>query len=75
MIIDRDANNLHTVVGSVVQANASAPDEMIGALGIVTDKGPYGVTISCPRPDAKTMDCILSWEQVDYVGQSHTRRK
>ena len=75
MIIDRDANNLHTVVGSVVQANEAAPKEMIGTLGIVTDKGPYGVTITCPQPDTKRVSRILSWEQVDYVGPLHLRRK
>ena len=75
MIVDRDANNLHTVVGSVVQANHDAPDGMAGILGVVLDKGPYGVTMACPSPEARTEKYILTWDQEDYIGQSQTRRE
>ncbi len=67
MIIDRDMNNLHTLVGSVMQANENAPRGLVGKLGIVREKGPYGVVLYI---QGEGDEIVLHWPQVDYIGQA-----
>lgn len=70
MTIDRDANRMHIVVGSVVQAVEEAPPELQGRLFIVSDKGPYGVTALDIFGGWSTETHILRWNQVVFIGQS-----
>lgn len=73
MIVDREARNLMTVIGSCVQVNDNASSELVGMLGFVRDKGTYGVTVDVQGIG----EVILRWDQIDYVGntEQYSERK
>ena len=70
-------------IGTAVQANEWAPAGIRGCLGIVTDKGDYGVTVAMlmpmsthepgfylPTAQPHRTYAVLRWDHVDFVGET-----
>ena len=68
VIVDREIRNLHIVAGSVIQLNAQAArriGEPEGVLGIVTEKGEWGVLV---RLSGEHEQRKLLWSEIEWIG-------
>lgn len=69
----RESMRQNITVGGIIQANDRAERRFRRALGIVTEKGAYGVIAAILIPGERETETVLqrfAWDQIEYAGEA-----